>query len=312
MHPVEEDRYLIPTNALERFVIMTTSWIHSNVVGALVPGMQRIGKSWAVAYYLQNYRKWLGDSVGMISAEVGYHRSFSELVFWGDLLRSIGHPSTKRNVEDRRSLFIGRLVAAGACSTQKKVVVFMDEAQLLDDTMFKLLIGVHNELWRIYHIKCAWILVGQPELETLAATYVAEGKRQIVGRFMTDKFVFQPLIGFGDFSSALECYDEVLRYPDDGPFFTEYFAPAAWARGYRLQSDSKLIYGRIIKAREDGGLPESSGMTMQGFTTLMNHVLMHQLPMLKAREHLTAKMIDESIMQTNCMTFESQEALLSG
>ncbi|HUR39784.1 MAG TPA: ATP-binding protein [Verrucomicrobiae bacterium] len=311
MHPVEEDRYVIPTNALEAFVNIINTWIRSNVVGALVPGRQRIGKSWAVAYYIKNFRKWLGDSVGMVSAEVLPHKIITETLFWGDLLRTMGHPTTKRNPEDRRSLFIGRLVAAGARSAQKKVVIFLDEAQLLDDMLFKLLIGVHNEMWRVYHIKCAWILVGQPELETVAATYIAEGKRQIVGRFMSDTYVFQPLLGFDDFTYALECFDQLLRHPLNGPFFTEHYAPVAWAAGYRLKSDDQLIYERITNARQEMSLPESSGMTMQGFTTLMNHILTKQLPKLKAGDRLTKEMVDESIEQTNCMIFESQEALLS-
>lgn len=311
MHPVEDDRYVIPTNALEAFVNIINTWVRSNVVGALVPGLQRIGKSWAVNYYVQNYRTWLGDSVGVVSAEVLPHRVFSEVMFWGDLLRTMGHPTTKRNPEDRRTLFVGRLVAAGARSAQKKVVIFLDEAQLLDDLLFKLLIGVHNELWSVYRIRCAWILVGQPELETLSATYVAEGKRQIVGRFMTDTYVFQPLLGLDDFTYALECYDEVLRHPKNGPFFTEHFAPVAWAAGYRIKSDDKLIYACISTAREKAGLPDGLGMTMQGFTTLLNHILKHQIPLLKADEHLSEEMVTMSIEVTNCMIFESQEALLS-
>lgn len=311
MHPVEEDRYVIPTIALESFVNIINTWIRSNVVGALVPGLQRIGKSWAVAYYIKNYRKWLGDSVGVVSAEVLYHKAISEVLFWGDLLRTMGHSTTKRNPEDRRSLFIGRLVSAGARSAQKKVVIFLDEAQLLDDALFKLLIGVHNEMWRVYRIKCAWILVGQPELETVAATYIAEGKRQIVGRFMTDTYVFQPLLGLDDFTSAVECYDELLRHPQNGPFFTEHYGPVAWAAGYRLKSDAQLIFDRIVNARQELGLPESAGMTMQGFTTLMNHILIQQIPLLNAGERLTQETIDESIRQTNCMTYEAQEALLS-
>lgn len=177
--------------------------------------------------------------------------------------------------------------------------------------LFKLLIGVHNELWRLYRIKCVWILVGQPELETVVSTYIAEGKRQIVGRFMTDTYVFQPLTGISDFEAAVECYDLHLHHPANGPSFTEHFAPKPWATGYRLASDADMIFGRIAQARIDNGLPDGSGMTMQGFTTLLNHILIHLLPKLNAGEQLDLESVDEAIVATNCMIFEQQEALLA-
>lgn len=312
MHPVELDTYVMPTNALEAFVNVCVGWINSNVVGALVPGLQRIGKSLAVEYFVANHHTWLGDSVSVVSAEVLFHKGgISEGAFWGDLLRSMKRPTAKRRPEERRELFVGRLVEAGSRSEKKKVVIFIDEAQLLDDALFKLLIGVHNELWRLYQIKCAWILVGQPELETVVSTFIAEGKRQIVGRFMVDTYVFQPLIGIADFVAAIECYDLHLRHPADGPSFSEHFAPAAWESGYRLVSDGDMIYGRIAQARTSKGLPDGLGMTMQGFTTLMNHILIHLLPNLKAGESLDPKDVNDAIVATNCMIFEQQEALLA-
>ena len=312
MHPVELDTYVTPTNALEAFVNVCVGWINSNVVGALVPGLQRIGKSWAVDYFVANYRKWLGNSVGVVSAEVLYHKGgISEGAFWHDLLKSMKRPTKKRSPEERRELFVGRLVEAASRSEKKKVIVFIDEAQLLDDALFKLLIGVHNELWRIYRIKCVWILVGQPELETLATTFIAEGKRQIVGRFMTDIYMFQPLVGITDFAAAVECYDLHLHHPANGPSFTAHYAPEPWAAGYRLASDADIIDGRMAQARTDNGLPEGQGMTMQGFTTLMNYILIHLLPSLKAGEHLNPDDIDAAIVATNCMIFEQQEALLA-
>ena len=312
MHPVELDSYVMPTNALEAFINVCVGWIKSNVIGALVPGLQRIGKSWAIDYFVKNHREWLGNSVGVTSVEVLFHKGgTSEGAFWYDLLRSMGYPTTKRKPEERRSLFVGRLVDLASRTEMKKVVVFVDEAQLLDDSLFKLLIGAHNELWRIYKVKCVWILVGQPELETLVSTFISEGKRQIVGRFMTDTYSFEPLTGVTDFRAAVECYDNNLHYPTNGPSFTEHFAPAPWGKGYRLSADADLIYECIANARAEHGLSGSEGMTMQGFTTLMNYILINLLPKLSAGGHLIAADIDKAIVSTNCMIFEQHEALLS-
>ena len=93
--------------------------------------------------------------------------------------------------------------------------------------------------------------------------------------------------------------------------FTQYFAPIPWEVGYRLVSDTDMIFGRIVQARTDSGLPDGSGMTMQGFTTLMNHILIQLLPGLKVGEPLDPNDIDEAIIATNCMIYEQQEALLT-
>lgn len=311
MHPIEAGRYVLPTNPLEEFVNVLTSWVRSDLVGALVPGLQRVGKTSAIEYYSDNYRRWLGDDVRILCTEIIPHKQFGEGVFFGDLLRSMGFPPNKSRPEDRRALLIGRIVEAGARSRLKKVVLFVDEAQHLDDFLFKLLISVHNEVGRLYRIKILWVLVGQPELATFAATYAYEGKRQIVGRFMTDTFVFRPLAWRTDFDDALSLYDKEMRYPEDGPTYTQHFAPRLVAGGWSLASQADLLAARIEHARAERGLPIGSPMTMQGFTILMNYLFQHVLPVLEVGRTLTAADVDQAIKGTNCLIFEEQEALLS-
>jgi len=311
MHPVESGRYVIPTIALEEFVNVICSWIRTNILGGLVPGKQRVGKSVAIKYFAENHKQWLGRSVGVVSLEVRYHRQTSEPMFFSDLLESLGFPSDKRRLPDVRNLLIGRLVQASASAESKKIVIFLDESQLLDDHMFKLLIGVHNQLVSQYEISVLWVLVGQPELEGYVATYVAQGAGQVIGRFMTDTYVFQPLSEINDFQKALECYDRELRHPKDGASYTEHFAPEAVARGWSLAAQSTLIWNEVDLARTEAGLPTSNGMTMQGFTTLMNYILRRYLPAMTPSTGLTSMMVRESILMTNCLIFEQQEALLT-
>lgn len=311
MHPVERDDYVLPTVAIEAFVNVVLSWIRGHLVGALVPGPQRIGKTCAIRYFIEQHRRWLQHTVGVVACEVGYHKVIGEAAFWGDLLRSMGHATTKSKIEARRDLFLGYLVEAGARSTARKVVVFIDEAQRLHEEQLHLLIGIHNELSNVYRVKATWILVGQPELEAFVATYLAQGKRQIIGRFMVDTYRFEPLVGRAGLEAALRCYDEHLRYPEQGPTFTEHFAPSAYAVGYRLHQDVDLVWTCLEDARRAAGLQSNVGMTMAGFTALANAFLRTYLPSLRAGDHLTKAVIDEAIIVTNCMIFEQQEALLS-
>lgn len=311
MHPVESDSYVIATLALQDFVNVCLSWIRGNIGGALVPGLQRIGKSCAVDYFVTNFREWMGDSVGVVSVEIASHRTTSEGVFFYDLLKSMKRPTTKKSPEDRRNLFLGRLVEIGGRSRLKKIAIIIDEAQELDYFLFKLLVSVHNDMERLFKIKCVWILVGQPELAAFPTVYIASGKRQILGRFMADIFTFLPLTDITDFAAALKCFDEKLFFPADGPSYTAHFAPGPSAAGWTLASEAGVLWQGVVDARTKMGLPQNSGMTMKGFTQLVNRLMIYALPSLAVGDHLTAKQVEQAIDDTNCMIFEAQEALLS-
>jgi len=311
MHPVELNEYVVPSNALEEWVNLIALWARGNVSGGITPGRQRAGKSFAIAYFVANFRKWLGNSVGVVSTEVPYQRSTSDGKFWRGMLRSMGHPSTKHDPEVARELFVGRLVDAAASSEHKKVVVIIDEANLLDAVALQLLSGVHNDLFRIHHVKCLWVLVGQPELSTLKATLRAEGKKQLVARFMRDEYTFRTLDRMDDVDAVAKCLDETLRYPKNGPFYAEHFAPVPYRHGYRLVQDTSVIVETLDEELSNNGLGGTGGFSMEGFIEVINHLLINQLPKLRVGDHLTKEMVLESARATTWLVCEQSEALLS-
>lgn len=277
--------------------------------GAITPGRQRIGKSFAIRYFVENQVKYLGHAVVVVSMEVAPHRSTTEKMFWGDLLRSIGYPTTKGDPEVRRSLLVGRLVEAASRALYRKVLIIIDESQLLDSFLLRLLASVHNDLIRIYKVTCIWLLVGQDELRTLRQTLLAEGQRQLVARFMRGTIEFGGLHAGDDFRYCVSCYDK-MHYPaTSGPAFSEYYASKAFNAGYRIGSDADLILETLQEEALQHGIESLDEFSMEAFTSVMNDILIHQLPKLTVDGRLEKEMILESANAVSWVSLEEESYL---
>jgi len=309
MHPVEAANYVIPTPAMECWINGVCAHCQGNAPGAITPGRQRIGKSYAIRYFVENQFKYLGDSVAVVSMEVAPHRSITEKMLFGDLLRSMGYPTTKSDPEARRSLFIGRLVEAASRAIHRKVLIIIDEAQLLDSFTLRLLASVHNDLVRIYKVTCMWLLVGQDELSILRQTVLAEGQRQLVARFMRETIELGRLQAGAEFRYCVSCYDK-MRYPaKDGPTFSEYFAPEACKAGYQIGSDADLILETLQTEAHQHGIASMDAISMEAFTAVMNDILVNQLPRLDVGDRLDLGMILESAEAVAWLSLEEDAFL---
>jgi hypothetical protein len=310
MHPVEAANYVIPTASLERWVNAVLRWSSTNVLGAITPGRPRIGKSWAIRYFAENHRALLKGDVSVVTIEIAPHRSTTEKMLYGDGLRSMGYPTTKGDPEVRRSLFIGRLVEAAGQSALRKVIVIVDEAQNLDSFTLSLLSSVHNELVRNHKVACMWLLVGQEELRSFRQTLIAEGKKQLVARFLRGTLEFGALRANDDFRYCVSCYDK-LRFPEeDGPTYTGHYAPEAVAAGYSLKSDVDLILETLQEVAAVHGIRRCDELSMEAFVSVMNHLLIYQLPKLIVGQHLEVEMVRASAETADWVNLE-EEAFLS-
>ncbi|PMQ03798.1 hypothetical protein DyAD56_17960 [Dyella sp. AD56] len=310
MHPIEASNYVIPTAAMERWFNAVRSWSGTNVLGGITPGRPRLGKSFAIRFLVDHHRNWFHGDVSVVSMEVVPHRMTSEKMFFGDALRTMGYPTTKADPEARRNLFVGRLVDGASQSARRSIIVIVDEGQNLDSFTLSLLSAVHNELVRNHKITCKWLIVGQEELGTIRQTLLAEGKRQLVARFMRGTLEFGGLCAKDDFGYCVACYD-IMRYPEKhGPTYTEYYAPAAVAGGYLIESDAQLILETLQEQAAANGISPCNELSMEGFISVMNHLMIHQLPKLGVNQHLDVAMVRESVEAADWIGLE-QEAFLA-
>lgn len=311
MHPVELNQYLLPTPAIEIWVGWVLKCARGNILGAATGGRQRIGKSHAIEYFFQNYHRWLGNMVSVLSLEREYHVTDSKKALYKDLLGSMGHKTKLNDADALRDLFIGRVVDAASASVLKKVLIFIDEAHNLTIADMKWLLNLHNEVCRVYKVRILWMLVGQKELFTKRTTLIAEGQRQLVARFMRECVSYPELETVEDAEYIIGCFDDTLRWPlNNGPFYTEHFAPDAYKSGYRYKNDAKKIFDVLNDELVDNGILSSRGLTLEGFLEVVNEIALHQLCKLSPHQLLTKEMIKESARSTTWIVNEANEALL--
>lgn len=120
-------------------------------------------------------------------------------------------------------------------SATRTVILFIDEAQQLNELEYQWLQNISNELdaagGRLF---C--LLVGQHELSSKRDGLMLEGYEQIVGRFMTEEWSFRGLNSQAELKTVLAGYDNAI-YPSErkgGKPFLSYFVPVAFSAGWHL------------------------------------------------------------------------------
>lgn len=109
--------------------------------------------------------------------------------------------------------------------------------------------------------------------------------RHIYGRYFTTSHHYTGLLWsvpdseqkyqlVSDVAIAFKEYDEELQWPrGSGVSFTQYFAPAAYAAGWRLGSQIDSIRSEINSLRAENGLSEATAWPMQSFERFVYYVL---------------------------------------
>lgn len=303
-------RYIIPTNQIEEFVNIVCLWSRQCVPGGLVYGNQRAGKSTAVARFTEVSHAIFNGHVGCVSTEVEPDTVKAAKPFWGGLLRAmdVNVPGPK-SAEARRDWFIGRIIEAAVETPSNKVVVLVDEASLLSETTWLLLLGVDNQLRHVHDVDVTWVFVGQPELADAPAILLGVGRREVVGRFMADRYCFRELSGLADFERALSGFDTVKREGEKCSL-SERAHPEKFARGWRFRDEKEVIFRALQAARDENGLVQRDGLTMQAFVRLASHLIVETIPALSLDESLTLPLIYDAIMATDCLMFERHAELM--
>jgi len=303
-------RYIIPTNQIEEFVNIVSLWVRQSIPGGLIHGQQRAGKSTAIARFSELNDDIFKGEVGCITTEVEPGTVIAAKSFWGGLLRSMNlYVPPAKSIEARRDLFVGRIIEAASATALNKVVVIVDEASLLSEMSWLLLLGVDNQLRHAHDIDVTWVFVGQPELADTPSALLGVGRREVVGRFMADSYGFRELTGHEDFERALAGFD-TIKPEGDSRSLSQRANPKKFAKGWRLRHEHASILQAIQNSREDNGLVQRDGLKMQAFIRLASHLIVETIPTLGLEDALTEEMIADAILATDCLMFERHAELM--
>ncbi|WP_018974461.1 hypothetical protein [Rudaea cellulosilytica] len=140
--------------------------------------------------------------------------------------------------------------------------------------------------------------------------------RHIYGRFFTTSHHYTGLLWnvpeadksiqvISDVALAFREYDEELIWPKgSGLSFTQYFAPNAYAAGWRLGSQIELIKKEIDALRAEYGLPYVTEWPMQSFERFVYFVLVRVAYENPNFTELTAANIREGLIRAGYLEIE--------
>lgn len=228
-------------------------WLSTGMLGAIVYGRPRLGKTSAARWVLKTLPIKFGN-VPWIEVPARRQNLTSERAFFQHILHCAN--SKFYNIgttADKRDRLREALVTRARKSPIRTVIIFFDEAQLLDEMHYSWLVNISNEL-ELDGFRAFFLLIGQHQLCTRRETFVAEGIEEVVGRFMTECWSFPGIGVFGEFENCLIEFDAV-EYPEgEGIAFVAQFVPKAYAAGWRLTNIAKQLwdsFNRVSKSEEN-------------------------------------------------------------
>lgn len=225
LHPLTyENGAHLNTPPLDELTTALTRFARRGCVSVLVYGMPRAGKSTASSVVAER-----AEGVVVYSTVMkALNGTFSTLVQALQLSRGgrLRFPSVKPE-----TAFVHQVVADCDEVGTKSVWLLIDEAQYLSYEQLVGLKGTHTELAKA-KLAPLTVLFAQPEMLAKPQKFKSLGDASLVHRFVSHKFRMRGLRR-DEFGTVLKLYDE-SRWPEDGPTYTEYFAPEHWAKGWRM------------------------------------------------------------------------------
>ncbi|WP_409362680.1 ATP-binding protein [Bacillus safensis] len=273
-HPVENGRYLIATNEIDRLYDSICHWINNRAPGAIVYGRPRLGKSKAIEYIRKILTSEFDMMLPVYKILCRHYKNANEGIFFEDILKDIGHNlpfNGKANIKrDRLSRF---LIEQGEKSRQHRVILFLDEAHRLQELHYGWLMDIYNEL-DFAGVHLTVILVGQNELLYQRTAFIRAKKAQLIGRFMVHEYEFTGIKNLKDLKPCLSGYDNESEYPiGSGWSYARYFFPTAFNEGYRLNQCAEDLMEVFTELRRKAGLTKPVEIPMQYLTLTIEYAL---------------------------------------
>jgi hypothetical protein len=272
LHPLVTGNYRLATPAIEAFYELVTRCLRYRIMGALIYGPSRIGKTRAIEYVrLLLARQY--PKVTSYHAQCEHKPRHAEGPFFGNLLEAVGdhapHAGTSSAKRIRLSLRIREAAARGGSGT---VLLFCDESQRYNENEYEWLRDVHDALDR-QQIKLFTFLVGQQELLAQKTALQVAGKTQIVARLMVEQFPFHGIRYAEDVATCLNGYDQTA-YPEGSDWsFTRFYLPQTFDSGYRLVGDAGALWQAFEAAHHKASLPGNLEIPMDSFVRAVEIVL---------------------------------------
>lgn len=275
-HPVFHPKpSFLETPAMKKLSDDVHRMLWTGATGGLITGTPRVGKSTAVQKLAT--RLYTRGRIPIPGYYVSIPRRDQHTIthVFRQLCYSVDLRVKKHDVADELSDRFVHYVADKAVEKNcEHAVLLVDEMQRLWLEQFDAFAELYDKL-ELLDIFLTVIFIGNdPECWLLVEKIEGPEYAHIHGRFFTQGFTFQGLTSKEQVKACLSQYDE-LRFPENGPTYTEYFLPKEVKKGWRLKSLSDDIW-RVFSNYKKNYKVESWGMKY--FSATINTLLSDFLP----------------------------------
>ena len=182
--------FIIKTKAIRELWKGLSMVIATTACGAIIFGRARIGKTRAMMSIADSLCEKYGEDYPVIMWDITDH-AITERNFYCSLLMAMDAVNIPKNSTALalKERVLNELTMVAYKTPFKKVVIMLDEAWKLDEKDFSWLMDLYNNLSR-KDILLTCFLFGTRELKDFKGFLKANGKDQIIGRFMVNEFEF--------------------------------------------------------------------------------------------------------------------------
>lgn len=254
------DNGAVWTPEIDRLLQAVAEQIRLDQPGMIVSGPQRSGKSRACDYLTAVLSDTLAYPVATVKWTIPQEPFTTSRPFFQErMLQSGSRAIHHRDLAVIRDRFFNHLAELTTSGGAMRLVIVVDEAQNLERAEYALLVFIFNELER-RRLRPFILLVGQPELNSIADQWMAAGAQQMVGRFSTRYHEYRG-IRLDDLEQVLESFDDDSEGVETCASYRT--SPTAFADGWRLKSLGPLMRDAIRQVAAAQNVQEEVYLPMQ-------------------------------------------------
>ena len=284
-HPMlRAKRPIIFTRPAERLASYSRGSLEIGSSAVWIEGFARFGKTCG-ARQLATSETWRPYCMYIVEYSYTKPSKPSEAYFATGLLERHGQKAFKTDFSNQTILRFTRMLREQVQRTGAEVVSFIiNEANRFTTEEYDTLLSIDNELENF--VRTFHFLVNQCDTERFGPEGMDKTPpAQIAGRYFTSTHHYTGLLWdipegdltiqlLSDVALGFKEYDELMMWPpDSGITYTQYFAPKAYALGWRLGSQIDLIKEVINEMRAEQSIGPVTQWPMQSFEHFVYVVL---------------------------------------
>lgn len=223
-----------------------TELISGGHTGGVLYAPTRTGKTKTIELLVDELRSFDGPRSKLESATAWVVTQdrlvMSEGGFWGWLLAEFRHQAagSKKSPDVKRHLVTEYVKSLARSSPTGRLVLFVDEAQILELTELGWFADLFNSLQKA-NLELILILVGSYHLREWIKELEGKRHEHVRSRFFANEHRLRGLRTLSDFKRCLRRFDVDTRHLESGISITQFYLPEWFAEGGRLENRADLF-----------------------------------------------------------------------